>query len=72
MTRRRDEQWIEFGLRVLMNVLLNFSIGLIMAVVMFVIGKDQTWNSTVLLCSCDLMLSASHALFGKICPLRRS
>jgi hypothetical protein len=39
MTRRRDEQWIEFGLRVLMNVLLNFSIGLAMALVMFIIGK---------------------------------
>ncbi|KAG7346697.1 hypothetical protein IV203_005766 [Nitzschia inconspicua] len=38
MSRGRDENMIEFGLRVLMNVLVNFSIGLIMALVMFVIG----------------------------------
>jgi hypothetical protein len=38
MSRGRDENIIEFGLRVLMNVLVNFSIGLIMALVMFVIG----------------------------------
>lgn len=34
----RDESMLEYGLRVLMNVLLNFSIGLVMALVMFVIG----------------------------------
>lgn len=38
MSRGREESIIEFGLRVLMNVLVNFSIGLIMALVMFVIG----------------------------------
>jgi hypothetical protein len=38
MTRRRDENMIEFGLKVLMQVLVNFSVGLIMALVMFVIG----------------------------------
>ena len=39
MARHHDEQWIEFALRVLMNVLINFSMGLAMALVMFVIGK---------------------------------
>lgn len=34
----RDESMIEYGLRVLMNVLLNFSMGLVMALVFFVIG----------------------------------
>ena len=34
----RDESMIEYGLRVLMNVLLNFSMGLMMALVFFVIG----------------------------------
>lgn len=38
MTRRRDESMIEFGLKALMQVLVNFSIGLVMALVMFVIG----------------------------------
>ncbi|KAL3924824.1 MAG: hypothetical protein SGILL_000809 [Bacillariaceae sp.] len=38
MSRGREESMIEFGLRVLMNVLVNFSIGLFMALVMFVIG----------------------------------
>jgi hypothetical protein len=38
ISRGRDENMIEFGLRVLMNVLVNFSIGLIMALIMFVIG----------------------------------
>jgi hypothetical protein len=38
MGRNRDESMIEFGLRVLMQVLVNFSIGLVMALVMFVIG----------------------------------
>jgi hypothetical protein len=38
MTRGRDENMIEFGLRVLMNVLVNFSIGLTMALIMFIVG----------------------------------
>jgi hypothetical protein len=38
MTRGRDESWVEFGLKVLMQVLLNFSLGLIMALVVFIIG----------------------------------
>jgi len=38
MSRHRDESWIEFGLKVLMQVLLNFSVGLLMALVMFIIG----------------------------------
>jgi hypothetical protein len=38
LSRGRDENMIEFGLRLLMNVLVNFSIGLIMALTMFVIG----------------------------------
>mmetsp|Transcript_61486 Transcript_61486/g.150499 ORF Transcript_61486/g.150499 Transcript_61486/m.150499 type:complete len:307 (+) Transcript_61486:35-955(+) len=38
MTRRRDESMIEFGLKVLMQVLMNFSIGLVMAFVMFVVS----------------------------------
>lgn len=38
MTRGRDESWIEFGLKVLLQVLLNFSMGLCMAFIMFVIG----------------------------------
>jgi hypothetical protein len=35
---RRDENMVEYGLKVLMQVLLNFSVGLVMALVMFVIG----------------------------------
>jgi hypothetical protein len=35
---RRDENMVEYGFKVLMQVLLNFSIGLVMALVMFVIG----------------------------------
>jgi ABC-type multidrug transport system fused ATPase/permease subunit len=38
MSRGRDESWVEFGLKVLMQVLLNFSMGLVMALVMFVVG----------------------------------
>ena len=38
MSRGREESMVEFGLRVLMNVLINFSIGLCMALVMFVVG----------------------------------
>jgi len=38
MTRGREESWIEFGLRVLMQILLNFSLGLIMALIFFIIG----------------------------------
>lgn len=38
MTRRRDESMIEFGLKVLMQVLLNFSVGLVMALIMFIIS----------------------------------
>jgi hypothetical protein len=38
MARGRDESWIEFGLKLLMQVLLNFSVGLVMALVMFVVG----------------------------------
>ena len=38
MSRGRDESWLEFGLKVLMQVLLNFSMGLIMALVFFVFG----------------------------------
>ena len=34
----RDENLIEYGLRLLMQVLMNFSIGLVMALIMFVIG----------------------------------
>lgn len=35
---RRDENMVEYGLKVLMQVLMNFSIGLVMALVMFVVG----------------------------------
>ena len=38
MTRGRDESMIEYGFKMLMQVLLNFSLGLMMAFVMFVIG----------------------------------
>jgi hypothetical protein len=38
MSRGRDESWVEFGLKVLSQVLLNFSMGLVMALVMFIIG----------------------------------
>lgn len=38
ISRGRDETWIEYGLKLLMQVLLNFSMGLIMALIMFVIG----------------------------------
>jgi len=41
MTRGRDETFIEYGLKVLMQVLLNFSLGLLMALLMFVLGL---WN----------------------------
>ena len=36
MHRGRDESWIEFGLKVLLNLLINLSMGLIMALVFFV------------------------------------
>lgn len=38
MHRGRDESWFEFALKVLLNVLINFSMGLLMALVFFVIG----------------------------------
>lgn len=38
MSRGRDESWFEFALKVLLNVLLNFSMGLIMALIFFVFG----------------------------------
>ena len=38
MTRGRDESWLEFALKVLMQVLLNLSMGLIMALIVFVLG----------------------------------
>ena len=38
MSRGREESWVEFGIRILMQILLNFSIGLVMALVMFVLG----------------------------------
>jgi len=34
----RDENMVEYGMKILMQVLLNFSIGLVMALVMFVVG----------------------------------
>lgn len=34
----RDESMIEYGLKVLMQVLMNFSVGLVMALFMFVVG----------------------------------
>jgi hypothetical protein len=34
----RDESMVEYGLRVLVNVLMNFSMGLVMALVFFVLG----------------------------------
>jgi ABC-type multidrug transport system fused ATPase/permease subunit len=38
MSRGRDESWVEFGLKVLTQVLFNFSMGLVMALVMFIVG----------------------------------
>jgi len=38
MHRGRDETWFEFALKVLLQVLVNFSMGLIMALLMFVFG----------------------------------
>lgn len=35
---RRDEKFLEYALNVLMQVLVNFSMGLVMALVMFIIG----------------------------------
>mmetsp|Transcript_20009 Transcript_20009/g.49174 ORF Transcript_20009/g.49174 Transcript_20009/m.49174 type:complete len:126 (+) Transcript_20009:639-1016(+) len=35
---RRDEKFVEYALNVLMQVLVNFSMGLVLALVMFVIG----------------------------------
>jgi amino acid transporter len=39
---RRDESMLEYGLRVLMQVLINFSLGLLMALVIFIFGL---WSS---------------------------
>ena len=38
ITRGRDETWLEYGLKVLMNVLLNFTMGLFMSLIFFVFG----------------------------------
>ena len=38
MSRGRDESWFEFALKILMNVLVNLSMGLIMALIFFVMG----------------------------------
>jgi hypothetical protein len=38
ISRGRDESWVEGRLKVLMQVLLNFSMCIIMALVIFVIG----------------------------------
>lgn len=38
MSRGRDESWIEFGLKILMQLLLNFSLGLVMALLFFIFG----------------------------------
>jgi hypothetical protein len=38
MHRGRDETWVEYGLKLLLQVLINFSMGLIMALVFFVGG----------------------------------
>lgn len=38
IARGRDETWFEYALKVLMQVLLNFSMGLVMALIMFVGG----------------------------------
>eukprot|EP00523_Entomoneis_sp_CCMP467_P012943 CAMPEP_0168789256 /NCGR_PEP_ID=MMETSP0725-20121227/12757_1 /TAXON_ID=265536 /ORGANISM="Amphiprora sp., Strain CCMP467" /LENGTH=228 /DNA_ID=CAMNT_0008839557 /DNA_START=350 /DNA_END=1036 /DNA_ORIENTATION=+ len=38
MQRGRDETWIEFGFKVLMNVLINFSMGLFMSLLFFIFG----------------------------------
>jgi hypothetical protein len=52
MSRGRDESWVELDLKVLMQVLLNFSMGLIMALVVFIIGSWLWCNRT----SCPLSL----------------
>jgi ABC-type multidrug transport system fused ATPase/permease subunit len=36
--RSRDESWIEYAFKILMQVLINFSLGLLMALGMFVFG----------------------------------
>jgi ABC-type multidrug transport system fused ATPase/permease subunit len=38
ISRGRDESWIEYAVKLLMQVLINFSIGLLMALAMFVFG----------------------------------
>jgi hypothetical protein len=38
VSRGRDESWIEYGLKILMQVLLNFSVGLCMALIFFIFG----------------------------------
>lgn len=41
VTRGRDESWMEYALKILLNVLINFSIGLVSALIFFVLGL---WN----------------------------
>jgi hypothetical protein len=41
ITRGRDESWIEYALKILLHILINFSIGLLSALVFFVFGL---WN----------------------------
>ncbi|GAX26560.1 hypothetical protein FisN_21Lh028 [Fistulifera solaris] len=38
MSRGRDESWMEFAVKVLLQVLLNLSMGLVMALIFFVMG----------------------------------
>jgi len=38
MSRGRDESWLEFALKILLQVLFNFSMGLIFALIFFIIG----------------------------------
>ncbi|EEC49161.1 predicted protein [Phaeodactylum tricornutum CCAP 1055/1] len=43
--RSRDESWIEYAFKILMQVLINFSLGLLMALGMFVLGLWATVRS---------------------------
>jgi ABC-type multidrug transport system fused ATPase/permease subunit len=65
MSRGRDESWIEFALKVLMQVLLNLSMGLIMALIFFVFGLWSIVRSyqpdplTAVLFFCGASISAA-------------
>ncbi|KAL7571109.1 hypothetical protein ACA910_014718 [Epithemia clementina (nom. ined.)] len=68
MTRGRDETWIEYGIKVLMNVLVNFTLGMIMALLFFVFslwGIIQSYQPNPLL-AVVVFVGASAAAFAYV------